>query len=441
MGDRVTAGTGVSDVLRHLSRLPADGILGLGVSVDAVRAVRLRGAAIRWSGEIAITELLPLAAVVDRLIGDAITHAGRPRMVVAAVGPQGAQLRRLTGLPAVPPRLVASLVRENASRFFLRNGAPIVTTEVDRAEEGVFWGAAIEEPIVIALRGACAKHRLRLSAVVPSAIVLAYAAEADIITWLDGDVAGSSQFAARRIVAYRRHEPTTSSAEPPAQSDMAPPLRQLGAAGWRLADAYAAAIVGRNATIAWRPGAARHGATPGGLATRLLSGALCAAAIAAATVAPGLAAVQQERAAARELDALQSRAVETHALQAKLVPLVRDVAAINEFAAGARSMTLVLAGLTSLVEPPASVAALRLDSAGGTMTVVAPSAASVLQQLEATDMIGGLTIVGPVVPIVAPNQPPVGMPVPGMTASSRVPRSERVTIRFQWGAMKGKAAP
>ena len=79
---------------------------------------------------------------------------------------------------------------------------------------------------------------------------------------------------------------------------------------------------------------------------------------------------------------------------------------------------------------------LRLESSGGTLTALAPTAADLLAMLGEVPEISSPVIVGSVTPQSQPNAAPA-MPMmsPGAAASPSAERSlERVTVRFQWRA-------
>ena len=127
--------------------------IGVGVGADALRLVYVRRGRVRWSGEMDFEG----ADTLERALPELLRQSPLPRwprpVVTVAVGPFATQLKRVTGLPPLSdPRLTASLIRENQSRFFMRNGQPLLTTGVRTIEDGAAWVGS--RPCGPAVRGA-----------------------------------------------------------------------------------------------------------------------------------------------------------------------------------------------------------------------------------------------------------------------------------------------
>jgi hypothetical protein len=409
-------------------RAAQDGALGIAISADGVRAVRLRGADVEWSTEQVITEGRQLDVVLDEVLAETVRTWRRLRAVTVAVGPSCTQVRRLTRLPPVPARMLEALIQENASRFFLRNGVPVVTTSVARNDDGSVWAGAVEQPVVMSVADACARHRLRLIGVVPSVAVLHHALTNDSITWFDGEFAALVQYESGRIVTYRR-----VSADPvgertdPAATGLKPELRKLPGAGWRFADAYGAARGGPRPMLAWHPTAASALAYPWRNKRLLASGFACALALTVAAVAPGVASILDEHRSRRALAALGAAADEAAVAERQYAVANSQLLELRRLSEEGRPVTPTLASITQALSAPAMLTSIQFDSAGGTLTALAPSASSVLRQLDGVHTVTDLAIVGPVVPEAgsADGAPPsVGSP--------DFPRTVRVTIRYKW---------
>ncbi|MGH7620914.1 MAG: hypothetical protein ACREMU_01110, partial [Gemmatimonadaceae bacterium] len=104
-------------------------LIGLSVGSDHLRAVGVRAGEVRWTLEAERSADGDLAAEIVSLL----RHATLPRwtrpVVAAAIGPAASQTKRLTGLPALADvAALRAVVRESASRFFLRNGVPLVVS-------------------------------------------------------------------------------------------------------------------------------------------------------------------------------------------------------------------------------------------------------------------------------------------------------------------------
>ena len=102
--------------------------VGISIGAREVRAVVLRNGRVAAATEAELAPGDTLAdAVAEVLAGAPVPRFPRPA-VVAALGPSRAQVRRVTGLPPVKdPRVLAEILREGTSRFFLQNGAALVT--------------------------------------------------------------------------------------------------------------------------------------------------------------------------------------------------------------------------------------------------------------------------------------------------------------------------
>lgn len=149
-----------------LARAP---VLHLSVGHAAVRAEAIRAAATIWAGEAAYDTLSDLVEVIARL---ATAPAERCRRVRVTLERPPAQTRTLTDLPPVRDRELASLVANQAGRFFRRNGAPLVTdaTWVTNGVGRVTHAAAVEEPLVLAIVAGAAEAGLVVESITAAAM-------------------------------------------------------------------------------------------------------------------------------------------------------------------------------------------------------------------------------------------------------------------------------
>lgn len=416
-----------------------DGALGIGICSAGVRAVRLCGADVAWSAEREISETRQLDVVLNEVLAEAVAASRRLRTVTVAVGPSRAQLRRLTRLPPVPPAMLESLIQENASRFFLRNGVPIVTTSVARSDDGSVWAGAIEQPVVRMVVEACARHRLKLIGIVPSVAVLHHALTGTSATWPDGELAALVEYDRGRIVAHRRVAwDTVVERTDPIALELTPSLREVPGAGWRFADAYGAALVGP------RPGIACH-ATTGSAGTHpwrgqgfLPSGVACGLALIIAATAPGVASIRDEYRSRAALATLGAAADEAAVAERQYALANSELQELRRFSETGRSVTLALASITKALATPAMLASIQFDSAGGTLTAIVPSASSVLRQLDTIQGMTDLVIVGPVSPEV--GSPSHAQPSASSSGFPRMARTERVTIRHKWSHVQRRGS-
>ena len=139
-------------------------VLHLVVSEATVRAEAKRSGVAIWAGEAAYDSPSDLAEVIARL---ASAPAERCRRLAVTLERPPAQTRTLKDLPPVRERELASLVANQAGRFFRRNGAPLVTdaTWVSNGTGRVTHAAAVEEPLVLAVVAGAAEAGLTVESI------------------------------------------------------------------------------------------------------------------------------------------------------------------------------------------------------------------------------------------------------------------------------------
>ena len=394
--------------------------IGLAVSSDSVRMVAVQDERIVWACESPIGDGVPLDAAVAKLLSAVdVPRWPRPR-VVAAIGPAQAQVKRLVGLPPIADaRMLARLVQESPGRFFLKNGIPLAMTGVRLVKQGDAWAGALDEPVVQAIAAVCRRAKFSLRGVVPTVLVLGNALEDARVVWPDGDVAAELSLRDGALDTIHRL-PTGSERDAPVPIPR-PALRALGADAWRFADAYGAALTRDDEPIAARPGRAAAHEAPRVPRWRL-NAAIAALAIAAsaAMLAPGVAATRAVHAANKTLGALGARRSEAIRAESNLKRVSAALDDVDAFQSGRRSPTVFLSELTDALPPTAQLVAVRLDSAGGNLVVLAPRAGEALSQIERMNDVGTPEIIGPVTREYVGQQ-----------------QKERVTIRFRWHRVPG----
>ncbi|MBB4638029.1 hypothetical protein [Longimicrobium terrae] len=381
--------------------------LGIAVGADRIRAVALNGGRIVAANETTMAEGGVQAAVAELLAGAPLPRFPRPRVVVA-LGPSRSQTRRIGGLPPLDDaRMLAEIVREGVSRFFLRNGVPLATTGVRMVEPGVVWAAALDERVLREVDAACRAAGLRVDRYVPSLAVLGHALTDGEVVWADGGWTVEARYAVTELASVRRLPEGTAIVPPP----VVPALARLGEDAWQYADAYGAA-----ALPAWEPLALRPAGGGPGTVPRWRVAVAAAAALAALTftaLAPALRAMRAEDEAAARIAKVQSRhraAAETERELVRVTAGLREAAA---FGAGSYSPLLLLSDLTAALPAGSALITLRVDTAGGSLVALSPRAEAVVQPLEKVPGLVSPEIVGPV------------------TRESLLGRElERVTIRF-----------
>lgn len=125
-------------------------VLHLRVGASSVHADMIRGPTPIWAADAAYRSCAELAEVVAHL---AAAPPARCRRLEVTLERPPAQMRALTDLPPVRDRDLATLVANQAGRFFRRNGAPLVTDAVwvTNGKARVAQAAAVEEPLLVAI--------------------------------------------------------------------------------------------------------------------------------------------------------------------------------------------------------------------------------------------------------------------------------------------------
>jgi hypothetical protein len=139
-------------------------VLHLIVGDSTVRAEAIRGGAAVWAGEATYDSPNDLAEVVARLAAAPTERCRRLRVTLER---PPAQTRTLTDLPPVRHRELASLVANQAGRFFRRNGTALVTdaTWVTNAVGRVTHATAVAEPLVLAIVAGAAEAGLAVESI------------------------------------------------------------------------------------------------------------------------------------------------------------------------------------------------------------------------------------------------------------------------------------
>ncbi|MDB4913987.1 MAG: hypothetical protein JWM95_1631, partial [Gemmatimonadetes bacterium] len=341
-------------------------------------------------------------------------HGKHP--VAVAVGPTRAQLRRLRNLPAVRDRrALDAIVQESAGRYFRQNGTPMRTTGVTVDAPGEGWAGAIEAPLVQMVMNLCWDAGHHEVVVVPTAAVLRISASSqELLTWRDGDVVLELRHEADALVECRC-VPASSAAVRPVDSAHA--------------DAVGAARSGFTSPLALRIDPTQQRSSPVRI---LVAGLVCAGSFVLLLLAPAIRASREEKAALRTLAALSGPAALANTAETQLSERARMLAELARFQRGAPSTLPLLASLTQRIKAPSSIVSLRLDSDGGQMTAVTPSASALVAALREMPEIAAPTIAGAVTPEAqAPSLAPTLL-APATPISPPARLLQRVTIRFHW---------
>jgi hypothetical protein len=366
--------------------------IGVAVAAEHVRAVGVRRGRPVWALEAPVDPEAGLGTTLRGLLAAAPRSRLRRPRVNVALGPSHSQVKQLRGLPPLTStRELARLVQQGAARFFLRNGAPLLTTGVRVVQPGEVWAAAIDEPVVREVEDACRAQRLRLGAVAPVAVALPCVLTGDEIVWRDGDLCLELRLAGGALAGVRRYR-AAGPAVPPDVPAGADALAPLGEDAWRFADAYGAAMLSSGEALAFRPRADAR--VPGW--RMAAASAVFLLSLLASQLLPLLAAQRTGARAAERSAALAPQRRSALEAEIELARVTEALAEIAGFGAGRRSATLLLGDLARALPAGSAVLTLRVDTAGGSLVLLSPRAAAVLDSLERAPAIDALEIAGPV---------------------------------------------
>jgi len=380
--------------------------LGVSVHRGELRAVLVRRGRLVWHGRAPAASSDSLDVVVGRLLR--AVPRGRPR-VRAALGLAFSQLKVVEGLPAVNPwPLAVQLVRENAESFFLRAPNGLVVTDAHRAANGAVWAAALDARVVAELLAALGRRGCSRVTVMPYAAAAAAVAPAGVHELTDDGVSleitigdGGAITRIHRLPGHGR-------------ADCAPPAGALAPLGGAFTAAYGAALARPRGPFAWHPPRDAR-------ATRFIARAGAAAAAAlfvvsasAAIAAPGVRAARSAARLSRELNAERSARIEAARVDAELRRVTDQLDRIARFSAARGRVTQLVGALAQSLPDSTALVSVRVDSAEGSFTALAPHAADILPQLASVESIVSPRIVGSVT-----------------RETAGAARVERATVRFR----------
>jgi hypothetical protein len=308
--------------------------IGISILGSELRATLAAGGKVEWRDQESFGDVDTLAESLGRLLARVPRPARRARVSIA-LGSEWVQVRRLGGLPNVGTvRVLTMLVRENERSFFLWKGAPSVIPEVDMRSNGDVWGAAFDRRALEGVEQAARLAHMTVCRAIPASCL------------------GLASAAA-----------SSSSADADAL-------------------AVAAALAPRRLALAWRLGPDAGRTLRRARAVRVGVAIAFAAALAFAALGPGMRADRIARAAARELARYKTVGDTLARTQLELQRVSRRLARIDAFQHERGQLTRLLASLSESTPDSTAMLTLRLDSAEGTLTVIAPRVSDVLPALN-----------------------------------------------------------
>jgi len=298
------------------------------------------------------------------------------RRITVVLGPAWAQVRVLEGLPPLDDaRRIESLVQLNHDAFFPRRGAGAPAIRVAR-RDNVTIGVAYDHGALAAAVNGLRHGGCRVAYVLPTPCALPAVVRNGEIDWCDAD----DQFR----LAYNDGFLTSIS-------------RSTGdAIPNEYDDAVAAALLDRHRRVplAWRSEPTAAAARRRRIAEIAASAATCVLSLALAASASGLRARHDIGANARALAVLQAPSVAASRMVADLrhARIIDDRAA--RFAAERGRVTLILADLARALPESTAIVMMRLDSLGGSFTIVGRGVTSVLPAISRVPNIADPRLVG-----------------------------------------------
>lgn len=376
-------------------------ILGLAVSRTRVSAVFLRGGVVAWS-EARCCDARDRSDRIADLLAACPRSRWSPKRMIAAIGPSGVQVRRLSEVPdALDRKALAAVVRESVSRFFLKSGVPLETA-CGRSTDGALWAAAYDSTLLAEIDEACRSAGWRLDAVIPMASALGLATHDQSVIWEDDDLRLELTYSDGELMHARCSRAGTASSSSTPQ-----PTRAFMNAGIEAADflpAYSAT------QVRWRaPLLLKRPITLGSAPSRThmaVAALLCFLAFLFLWIAPAVVSTARVYRARRELSALAPRLATAHRREMALDSVSERLSAVNTFEIRRRSLTLLLAEMTRALPDSCVILEMRLvDSADGTIVAAAPQASDVVDALERVPDISAPAIAGPVASISLGGRP------------------------------------
>ncbi len=395
--------------------------IGFGIGSESLRVVGVSGGSVRWTSELQRQDGVSLAASLGKLLSQSPLQKQRrrrwmrPRAVVA-IGPSLVQVKKLSGLPPLrDSAALSAVIREGAGRFFLKNGIPLLTTDVTLIDPGTGWAAAFEAPAVEQVQRACIDAGLALRAIVPAAVALGQVATSGELTWTDGYVQAQLAYRDRKLVASRQlHVPKRDdeSADPKAPPFSDPALEMRGDDAMRYADAYGATRIARGDPMVLSIGNASRISAVSRTRIRIAASMFGVSVLAALAMPPLLATRSTARARTR-LALIAPEARKARGIASDLDKVSNTLRQVSEFASEGSSVTVLLERITASLPEHAAIVSLEVDSSRGTMVALAPRASQITDALERVSGVGSPQVVGPIIP-----------------TTTRAGVVERVTVRF-----------
>ena len=296
------------------------------------------------------------------------------------LGPTRCQTRGLADVPLTGDRKALDAVIRNQAGMLFRNGAGGVITISREKRPG--WAECFDAATVDLITETLRELRFGLRAIVSVPTALAVRTGTGSFEWSDGGIVMRGECDGGRLIhldrAFHARE-TTTEAGTPAQVRVIDPNREP-----RLAPALAAAMSRLPFPIGINPHKTRR-ARPVPMWRLHVASAVFATALVVALVSP-FAVVELIH--SRDAAALGSMAPAVRRAEERrrsLASIETTLAAIRGFEHRTRNWAALLAEVTHLLPPNATISQFQADSAGGHLVVFSDRAMDVLVELESSE--------------------------------------------------------
>jgi hypothetical protein len=367
--------------------------IGLGVGAQQLRAVGVVSNRIEWALQVARESGRPLVDELEELLRRAALRSWPRGIAMAAIGSFASQTKLLSGLPLVQQAdEIRSVVREGASRFFLRKGGALIISGVRPTVPGSAWATAYDESVVREIESACRHMRLPLRLIAPAVLAITRASSNERVVWRDGDVALQIEIVAGELRNVCRAPDSANSTE---SLGLISALEPLGEDAWQYADAYGVTQLPRNEPLVLRLGSRDSGTASNPRGLRMAVAATVVT-LAVAAVAPG---VSGAIAARRAEDRLRAVAVQRRDVvknERELERITHALSDVSTFDRSRHSAITLLGSISRALPNRSALVDIHYDTLGGTVVLLADRSAEALAAIDSVPFVRGAEIIGPV---------------------------------------------
>lgn len=366
--------------------------IGLGVGAQRLCAVGVVSNRIEWALQMRREPGGSLAYELEEMLRRATIPRWPCASVAAAIGPFASQTKLLCDLPLLEQDdAVGSVVREGVSRFFLRNGVSLLTSNVLVTVPGSAWATAYDEPVVADIRKACGVLRLRLNMVAPTVLALTRATPAELLEWRDGDVAVRVECTSG---ALRHVSRSVASRDLAASSQPVEALARLGADAWLFADAYGVTQLCRDEPLALSLDS-QYGASARSRGIRIAA-AVTVVSFSAAAIAPSISSYLAKQSAEKHLRRVATPARDVLTNEREVGRITSALAEVATFNRSRHSVIILLGSISRALPDKSVILTLNIDSLGGTAVLLANRAGDALRAFDNVTGVHASEISGPV---------------------------------------------